>query len=446
MPSLRTTPELTLLLLVLLTGASRAAGPSPDDPPPPRFRSLPGLESFQEMFRDFVEEQGVASGSLAVAYRGRLLLLGHHGWSGPDREKPVDRHSRFRIASLSKPLTGALLLNLQESGKLSLDDSVHELLELGRFRESVPEMDPRWEEITLRQLLQHTGGFDRRDSFDPMFRAVEFAEKLGIEPPAGPEDVIRAMLDVPLDFDPGKRYAYSNFGYCLLGRVVERVTGKTYEAAMRERVLEPLGIRSMTLGRSRLEHRQENEVYYHGTAENPISVFGPEREPTLPAYGTWNIEAMDAHGGWISNAVDLIRFITAMGPHARTRLLSPISEAQMFRPPPGKVGYGPDGKPHAFFYGLGWMNRPKEGEEFNFWHTGSLDGTAALMVSRHDGWSWAVLFSQRNGKGQHLGRSIDSPLHQAANAVEKIPDGDLFRELDREDAASGSSPSPGARD
>ena len=92
------------------------------------------------------------------------------------------------------------------------------------------------------------GGWDRDKSFDPMFIPIKIAKTFGTEPPANQEQIIRYMLTQPLDFDPGEREAYSNFGYCVLGRVIEKVSGKPYGKYVQEEVLAPLGIHDMRLG------------------------------------------------------------------------------------------------------------------------------------------------------------------------------------------------------
>src|SRR5690606_16366204 len=86
---------------------------------------------------------------------------------------------------------------------------------------------------------------------------------LGVAPPARQEHIIRYVLGRPLDFDPGERHAYSNFGYCLLGRVIEKITGQPYEQYVRQHVLAPLGISSMCLGQTRLDKRHAGEVKYY---------------------------------------------------------------------------------------------------------------------------------------------------------------------------------------
>ncbi len=114
------------------------------------------------------------------------------------------------------------------------------------------EYDERLDDITIRHLLQHRGGWDRDKSFDAMFRSVDFAKALGVDPPAGPDTIIRVMLGKPLDFDPGHRYAYSNYGYCLLGRVIEKLSGESYEQYVKTKVLAPIGVTAMRIGATQL--------------------------------------------------------------------------------------------------------------------------------------------------------------------------------------------------
>ena len=122
------------------------------------------------------------------------------------------------------------------------------------------------------------------------------------------------MLGRQLDFDPGARFAYCNFGYSLLGRVIEKQTGMSYDQATQQLVLRPAGITAMQLGRTRVQDRAEGEVryYHHAGAERVASVFLYEKEKVAWPDGGFYVEAFDAHGGWIASAVDLARFVTAI--------------------------------------------------------------------------------------------------------------------------------------
>ena len=137
---------------------------------------------------------------------------------------------------------------------------------------------------------------------------------------------------------------------------------------------------------------------------------------------------MDSHGGWLASAIDLVRFATAFDMPARHTILQPASLAAMFARPAGSVSLEADGQPKPTHYGFGWNVRPigKDGRA-NVWHTGSLDGTSTILVRRHDGLSWAVLFNSRNGaNGKVLSATIDPLVHQAADRVKTWPTNDLF--------------------
>ncbi len=393
---------------------------------------FPELASFDELMRSFVKENEIPGAALAVAKDGRLMYARGFGYADEVLKQPVQPDSLFRIASISKPLTAVAIMQLAEKGKLKLEDRIFSLLTHKPHMGAEAKADPRLNEITIRHLLQHRGGWDRGQSFDPMFRPIKIASTLGVAPPAGPNDIIRYMMGLELDFNPGARFAYSNFGYCLLGRVIEQVSGKTYEEYMRKEVLKPLGIRSMRIGRTLLKDRAKGEVRYHtrGTS-TAISVIGKQIGRRVPRpYGSWYLEAMDSHGAWIASAVDLVRFGSAVEYFRKSKVLTEKSIHEMVARPKGTAGYNRDGNPKSAYYGLGWSIRPVGNTgKSNRWHTGGLDGTSTILVLRYDGICWAVLFNARKTADRQTAASkIDSLVHRAANAVKEWPKHDLFKQ------------------
>ncbi|MCC2667636.1 MAG: beta-lactamase, partial [Armatimonadetes bacterium] len=206
------------------------------------------MKSFDREMEAFMQTRGVPGGALAVVKDGRLVYAKGYGWADRDRQEKVQADSLFRIASISKPVTAVAVLKLVEQGKLRLSDRAFDLVRLAPVLPAGKTQDRRLAGITIRQLLEHSGGWDRDKSFDPMFRPTLIAETVGAPAPAGPEAVIRYMLGQPLDFDPGTRFAYSNFGYCVLGRVIEKVSGMPYEEYVRKNVLAPAKITTMRIG------------------------------------------------------------------------------------------------------------------------------------------------------------------------------------------------------
>ncbi len=382
----------------------------------------PPFENYDRSMAMFMEKHRLPGASIAVTNGGKVVFAKGYGYADVAVNEKVHRDSLFRIASISKPITAVAVLQLHERGKLDLDDSAFMLLDMNEVFDDAEEIEKRLRDITIRHLLQHRGGWDRNASFDAMFRSVTFAEKSGADPPADQQAVIHAMLTQPLDFVPGERYAYSNFGYCLLGRVIEKLTGQSYESYVKQNVLDPIGATQMRLGATRLEGRAENEVrYYHpGTGK---SVFQSDLKQMVPhPYGAWNLEAMDSHGGWLASATDLAKFAAAFDNPANCPILSEKSINLMHQRPPGTAGHTHEGIEKPVYYSFGWSNRVVSDGKLNHWHTGSLPGTASILIRRHDGKNFVALMNSRvSPVSEHLGRDMDRLLHQMANQVEAWP-------------------------
>ena len=412
----------TLALAAAAPSCAGAAGKS---------GKVPLATAFDREMETFMTARKIPGGVLAVVKDRRLVYARGYGWADREKKIPVEPDSLFRIASVSKPITAVAVMKLIEDNRLSLDTKAFPLLGLAPAVASFTDPEPRLQEISIRQLLQHTGGWNRDKSFDPMFRPDQIARATNSPPPATPVNVIRYMLSRPLDFDPGARHAYSNFGYCVLGRVIEKAGGLSYETFVREKILAPAGITRMRLGATLDGRQAPGEVRYytsdhgsdHGLAKN---VFPDPPEQVPWPYGGFCLEAMDAHGGWIASAIDLARFAAALDDPAHSPLLKAETISTMVAPPPSPVWRKADGSLEASYYGCGWSVRPVGQGRAHYWHSGSLPGTAALLVRHADGLSWAVLFNQRSDDKKLPDSDIDGALHRAAAAVEKWPGTDRF--------------------
>lgn len=411
---------------------SRADGQPAAPEPAPLDAALTGdgpwAGALNKAMEEYMKPRNMPGGALAVIKDRRLVFAKGYGWADREKKLPVKPDSLFRLASISKPVTAVAVMKMVEEGKLSLDDKPFPMLNLEPVLDPVRPPDARLKDITIRQLLQHTGGWDRDKSGDPMFRPDMTAEKAGTLPPAGQNAIIRYMLGQPLDFNPGERYAYSNFGYCVLGRILEKLSGQSYEACMKEKILTPVGALGMRLCATLENQQAPGEVkYYMPDDEECDSVFPSVKERVPVPYGGFYAEAMDAHGGWLSSAVDLLRFSAALDDPAHSPLLKPGTIREMYAPPPPPVGRKPDGSPAERFYSCGWdvrLNGPKGRTEYT--HNGSLPGTFTLLMRRSDGLSWAVLFNQRSNDPKLSDLAISSALHRAADGITDWPEGDLF--------------------
>ncbi len=361
--------------------------------------------------------------AIAIVRDGRLVLARGYGLANVENEEPVEPDSLFRIASISKPITAAATLQLVEEGLLDLDDRVFQILDEFEPPEGA-SIDPRLDEITVRHLLQHSGSWDRDQSYDPMWIPGSIERELGVPKPVTCRDVIRFMLGQPLDFAPGSRYAYSNFGYCLLGRVLEEKTGRSYEEYVSERVLEPLGITRMKIGGTLPGNRAEGEVTYYGYPDQKLaySVMPGTHEWVPWPDGGFYLQGMDSAGGWIASAIDLVRFATSVDGSRPPSALKPTTVQEMVsRPAP------PLWEDSAYFYGMGWLVRPIT-DDANWWHNGSLPGTFSLLVRTDHGFAWAALFNSRPEEWGLFIDEADDLLWQGYREVSHWPSHDLFPE------------------
>jgi N-acyl-D-amino-acid deacylase len=418
--------KVRLVIAVILTAAAMA----PAAAMPVTGQPQPALSAFDRVMVDFLQSNRLPGATLAVTRGGRLVYARGFGWADltvPGR--PVEVSSLFRIASDSKMFTAAAVLRLVEEGKLSLDDHPFVKLGLPPFLAPGQKLDPRIWQITVLELLQHRGGFDRKKTGDPMYQTVHIAQLLHVPPPASPQDIIRYMEGRPLDFDPGQSFAYSNFGYCVLGRLIEQASGESYAQFVAQNILQPLGIGNMRQGRSLIQQRAPGEVTYY--TAHPLlfpSVFAPNSTRVPIQYGGFYFEAHDSCGGWLGTAADMVSFASSLDDPRTCPVLSPASIALMFRRPPGPaglLGHKPGALPSPTWYGCGWvvLVDPKTGHMTTS-HAGLLYGTSSLVVRRWDGVDYAVVFNQeRNATGTELSDLIAPLLRRAIDGITNWPIG-----------------------
>ncbi|MFH6602149.1 serine hydrolase domain-containing protein [Maribacter algicola] len=241
------------------------------------------LEDITAGFQQLMTIYGFQGAQVAITRNNRLVYLKSFGKADIDANVDVDQNSLFRIAGVSKPITLTAISKLVGEGTIELDDLVFgEGSLLGTKYGSLPyESDEL--AITLAHLIEHKGGFSDIP-YDVMFDDVSLTHA----------DLISKVLNErSLSRRPGTEYEYSNFGYSLLGRIIEEVTGKSYAAYVKEAILTPMGITSMQIGNNVKEEALEHEVTYYADYDSPY---------------TMNVNRMDSHGGWIASAKDLALF------------------------------------------------------------------------------------------------------------------------------------------
>src|SRR5688572_1458731 len=177
-----------------------------------------------QIVRSYVTS-GAFAGSVLVARGSDVLLSKAYGLANVEWNIPSTPSTRFKIASITKQFTAAAILLLEERGKLKLDDLV---------KTHLPEAPPAWDRITLFHLLTHTAGFP------------------GLQSPITSTDgtvagYVTALMQRPLETQPGERFSYTNAGYFILGHLIQKLTGQSYESFLRDNIFTPLGMKDTVL-------------------------------------------------------------------------------------------------------------------------------------------------------------------------------------------------------
>lgn len=336
------------------------------------------LREAEGIARAYMNQFAVPGLSLALSFDGRLIYARALGLADQGAQTPMTVHHRMRIASVSKPITSAAMMRLVQARRVRMTSRVFGARALLGSTFGTQPYSVNERAITLEQLLKHTAGMPTNDGNDPMFQ----------EPTRDHASLIGWVLDNRETlFMPGSSYQYSNFGYCVLGRIIERRTGQTYADFVRNEILTPAGITSMQIAGDTLAARATDEVVYYGqSGDDP--------------YGM-RVARMDAHGGWISTAIDLLRFLRVV---------------DGFTPPADRLSAASittmtTGSAARATYACGWAV-----DGAGTWdHNGALPGTLSMLRRRADRVGQTVLLNTRQpGAGQN---TMMNAMYQMVNDV-----------------------------
>lgn len=376
----------------------------------------PLMRKTDSLIDAFMRKWGVDGGTVAITQNGKLIYNRGFGHADNAGAEPMQPYHLLRIASNSKPITGIAIMKLVENGQLRLGDTVFgpgRLLEDTYYLSAIS--DARIYNITVQQLLEHTAGWNRsincsgQAGCDPIGFPLHVTSVMGEGNPVGDSTLIKFLLRQGLNFNPGSAYAYSNIGYLVLAKIIEKKTGMKYDAYVKSVVMDPLGLCDMHLGKNLKADKQEREGEY-ADIYTASSCYGTGQ--TVPwQYGGWNLEAMHAHGGWISTSEDYVRMVLAVdGLSTVPDILGAATIAQMVTPSSVNAGYA-----------KGWSVNSSG----NWWHMGSLNGTSSFMARTANGLTWAFHFNERNYAAA-FSNELDALPWQCIAATPTFPAYNLF--------------------
>ncbi len=374
------------------------------------YSDLEKFKSLDEELEKFVQSQRLEGLSVGIVKDGKLVYTKGFGHANREMETTLQPYHLMRIGSVSKLITAVAIMKLIEDGKITLDSQVFG--EKGILHGGIYDVitHKRYEEITIEHLLNHTAGWSKRTFGDPMFINERVVSSLSVPLPVGLDGIISFVLSNSLPYRPGTYYDYSNFGYSILGKVIEALTDMSYEGYVQSAILYPLGITSMQLAKSRMEDQVENEAtYYDDTPNNlRLSCYGTG-ESVPSTYCGFDIEAMGAAGGWLATSADLLRFLTAVDGFKDTPdILSNQSLLAMTAPETG----------HPY----GWRGI----SQGTWWRTGTLAGTSAILKRKDNGISWVAITNTSNRRSGSFNGRINWIMENYFAKVNDWPEQDLF--------------------
>jgi CubicO group peptidase (beta-lactamase class C family) len=336
------------------------------------FLAVDRFTGMDEAIAAKMTQYSIPAVSLAIVRNEKLVYVRSYGYADKEANQVATDNDLYRIASISKPVTAIAILKLVQDGVITLDQKVFGSGAILGDDYGTPPAGSNKDLITIRHLLDHTSGWQNNPN-DPMFTDISLTQK---------ELITDMLANRLLATAPGANYYYLNFGYSVLGRVIEKVAGTSYKEYIKSMV-SPMGISAMEIGGNTLDNRLPDEVKYYQTEFSPYAM---------------NVTRMDSHGGWVASATDLARFIVRIdGGETVPDVISTSLLDEMY------FGYS------------SWN------------HTGSLPGTSTLLVKMNDTFSYVLLANTRTENNPN---EILSGLYNTVNgqilAKQDWPAYDLF--------------------
>ncbi|NVO19319.1 MAG: beta-lactamase family protein [Bacteroidetes bacterium] len=309
----------------------------------------------------FMTAYDIAGASLAVSKNGKLVYMKGYGLADKSTNEPVSPDNIFRLASVSKTYTAVAIMKLYQDGKLDLDAKVFGSGSILGEDYGTPPYKPNLTALTIRELLQHTSG---------AWGASTGGDVIDYNPDYTNKQMLDWIIDTrPMPSPPGTVFDYSNINYFILGRIIEKVSGKSYTDFLKT-IFTAIGAANTGFAGKTLSERKPSEVAYYGQGTDAQYVYNiafPRR---------------DADAGIIATAKDLLKLVTAIdGFDSRPDILNAATISQFITPSSVFPGYA---------CGIGrWQAQ-------NLWfNDGSLPGTRTWFMRGDNGMCAALLLNSR---------------------------------------------------
>ena len=368
------------------------------------------LEGMDRKVEAYLRKWWMQGASLAIMRNDSLLYAKGYGWADEEKEQKMEPGNILRMASVSKLITAAGIMVLQDKGMLSIKDTVFG--PTGILNDTIYKFrDRNYKKITVEHLLRHQAGFRR----DPLFSSRDVMHQLKLDHAPSAEDYIGLVMRQSLRFKPGSWQKYSNFGYLLLSRIIEEVSGMPYEKFIQKEVLQKAGCYDMHIAGIYYEDKRKNEVrYYTNEGEGKyIEEYNRSGRTVERCYGGNDITLLSGAGAWCGSPIELARFVASIdGRDEVPDIISKEAVRQMTEYMDKET------------YSLGWNDtNPRRGWS----RTGTLSGTSALVKYFPDGECWIMITNTSTWKGPSQTKYTDELFKKLRQQYgSKLPRRDMF--------------------
>lgn len=377
---------------------------------------IPSLLAMDKKVNAYLRKWHMKGASLAITRGDSLVYAKGYGWADEENGLEMSPRHILRMASVSKLITAAGIMVLHDRGDLNIKDTVFG--PSGILNDSTITAlikDKNYYKITVEHLMRHQGGFRR----DPLFSSRDVMNQLQLDHAPEAEDFYRVVLNRRLKFAPGSWQSYSNFGYLLLSKVIEKVSGMPYEEFIRTEVLAPAGCYDMHIAGTYYEDKRDNEVRYytHEGDGKYIEEYNNSNVIVERCYGGNNIPMLSGAGAWCGSPAEIARFVASID--GRSEVPDIISKESVEL----MTGYY-----DRDTFSLGWNDtHPDKGWS----RSGTLSGTTALVKLFPDGECWVFISNTSTWKGPRQANYTDALFRSLRQSFSsKLPQRDMFNPED----------------
>jgi CubicO group peptidase (beta-lactamase class C family) len=356
----------------------------------------------------FIEKYELKGVSISIVSDEKLVYSKGYGFANKEDSILASPGQLFRLASVSKLITAVTIMKLVEQNKIRLDSKVFGPHGFFNEEKYLKFEDPRLSDITVLNLLNHSGGWTQRYG-DPMFNPLLVSNLVDEKSPATIDTYLKFVTSRRLHFTPGSMYSYSNMGYMFLGEIITRVTGMPYEDYVRKNILSPMGIYDMHLAHNLYKERFSNEVkYYVPAGDTLIYSYTGDSLLVSKTYGGNDIRLLGGAGGWVASSPELAKLLVSIDGFLKSKDFLSKESINLMTGELGKF--------------LGW----KQEYENGWLRTGSFAGTNNALYRGNDGFEWVVLCNTGSWKGPAFSYDIIRLMKKISREVTVWPDKDLF--------------------